>query len=436
MMKRFFITAAAALCFAAAGFAQEAEFLPRWSEGCLDIHTVALEKGDATFMIMPDGTTMLIDAGDNDKWGWHNPDDTLKTGVKLANYIRHFLAPASSDGAAADGKTSRRANLWRHSAASSDGASSDGKSPDRGEIDYVMITHFHNDHIGNGRDALPGQRGYRLSGITLVGEYFRFGKFVDRGWPDYDFPSREIVVRSNRSFMDDYMTFAGCLSESGTEVEKFKIGSDKQFSLKHDPGKYSRIFKIRNLAANGEVWTGRGLKSRKMYSGDPSLFDENMVSCAIRLSYGKFAYYNGGDITGGNWPTNKCRERDFETSVAKVCGKVTAIKVDHHGWYDSSNGFFLRTLSPQVLIFTASEKKHPVASALRRITDHLVWEGGRDCYITGEFARENLGEELWSIFKPCGHIVIRVFPGGDSYQVFVLDRDDYHIKYTGGVVNL
>ncbi len=401
-IKRLVLTAAAVSCSAAACLAQTGGYLPQWSEGCMDIHTVALERGDATLIIMPDGTSMLIDAGDNDKWGWPDSTYAVKPGERLVRYMNHFLAP----------------------------------TPDAGTVDYAMITHFHSDHIGNGRDALPGTRGYGLSGITLVGERLHIGRLVDRGWPDYDFPSREIVVSSNRSFMEDYMAFVRSLPERGTEVAKFRIGSDRQFSLKHNPGKYARNFKIRNLAVNGEVWTGRGLNSRKMYSGDPSLFDENMVSCAIRLTYGKFAYYNGGDITGGNWPTNKCKERDFETSVAEVCGKVTAIRVDHHGWYDSSNAFFLQTLSPQVLIFTASEKKHPVASALTRITDRLVWEGERDYYITGEFARKNLGEQLWSNFKPCGHIVIRVYPGGDSYQVFVLDSDSCRVIYSSGIVKL
>ena len=403
-MNKFIFTAVAAFWSAAAVFAQNAEYLPQWSEGCLDIHTVAIDKGDATLIIMPDGTSMLIDAGDNDKWGWQDSTYAVKPGEKLTQYIKHCLSA----------------------------------TPTPDAIDYVMITHFHSDHIGNGRDALPGTRGYRLSGITLVGEHLRLGKLVDRGWPDYDFPSRELVLKSNRSFMPDYLAFVRGLPERGTAVEKFLIGSDKQFTLKHEMGKYSRDFKIRNLAVNGEVWTGKGLKARKIYSGDPTLFDENMVSCAIKLSYGKFAYYNGGDITGGNWPTNPCKERDFETSVAGVCGKVTAIRVDHHGWYDSSNGFFLRTLSPQVLIFSASEKKHPVASALTRIADHLVWEGERDYYITGEFARKNLGEDLWSNFKPSGHIVIRVYPGGGSYQVFVLDQysGDCRIKYKSPVVTL
>ena len=52
--------------------------------------------------------------------------------------------------------------------------------------------------------------------------------------------------------------------------------------------------------------------------------------------------------------------------------------------------------------------------------------------------RKKLGEELWSKFKPWGHIVVRVYPEGNNYQVFVLDADstDYRIKYKSEIVNL
>lgn len=39
-------------------------FLPDWEEGYMDIHHIATGKGDCVFVVMPDGTTMLQDAGD------------------------------------------------------------------------------------------------------------------------------------------------------------------------------------------------------------------------------------------------------------------------------------------------------------------------------------------------------------------------------------
>ena len=38
--------------------------LPALSEGCLDIHLINSGRGECNFYILPDGTTLLIDAGE------------------------------------------------------------------------------------------------------------------------------------------------------------------------------------------------------------------------------------------------------------------------------------------------------------------------------------------------------------------------------------
>ena len=65
------------------------------------------------------------------------------------------------------------------------------------------------------------------------------------------------------------------------------------------------------------------------------------------------------------------------------------------------------------------------------MTDPMVCPEQPEYYITVDQARKKLGEELWSKFKPWGHIVVRVYEGGEKYQVFVLDADklDYPIIY-------
>ncbi|MDO1499525.1 hypothetical protein Q2T40_04890 [Winogradskyella maritima] len=40
------------------------EQLPAWQEGMMDIHHINTGRGDSAFAILPDGTTLLIDAGD------------------------------------------------------------------------------------------------------------------------------------------------------------------------------------------------------------------------------------------------------------------------------------------------------------------------------------------------------------------------------------
>ena len=40
--------------------------LPAWTEGTLYIHHISTGRGNASYFVMPDGTTMLIDAGEAD----------------------------------------------------------------------------------------------------------------------------------------------------------------------------------------------------------------------------------------------------------------------------------------------------------------------------------------------------------------------------------
>lgn len=363
----------------------------------MDIHTIATGRGDATFIIMPDGTTLMIDAGDNGKIKDNqHPDSSKRAGEWQAIYMRNFMEGL----------------------------------PGNGKVDYAMITHFHDDHMGSCLQMLPGQNGYGLSGITLVGEYIGYNKFLDRGWPKYDFPARD-ANGANKKFMPEYHKFVKYQMSRGMKMEQFKAGALNQIKMLYNPKKFKRHFEIRNLAANAQVWTGKRKQVKDNYTGNPKLFDENVNSCALRITYGDFKYYNGGDLSGGNYKSYKSDERDMETAMSKVCGKVNVAKANHHGYYDTCNGAFLNNLSPDVLIVDARSDNHPVPSTMARMVDPMVWPTQGEFYITVDQARRKLGEELWSYFKPWGHIVVRVYEGGEEYQVFVLDADsrDYHIIY-------
>jgi hypothetical protein len=302
--------------------------------------------------------------------------------------------------------------------------------PGNGKVDYAMITHFHDDHMGSTLQMLPGENGYGLSGITLVGEQVGYNKLLDRGWPDYDFPAKN-ANGANKKFMPEYHKFVEYQMTKGMKMEQFRAGALNQIHMVNNPKKYKKNFEIRNLTANAQVWTGKGEKVQKNYKGDPKLFDENVNSCALRITYGDFRYYNGGDLSGGWYKAYKSKERDMETAMSKVCGKVNVAKANHHGYYETCNGAFLNNLSPDVLIIDARSDNHPVPSTMARMVDPMVWTTPGEFYITVDQARKKLGEDLWSHFKPWGHIVVRVYEGGEEYQVFVLDADktDYPVIY-------
>lgn len=373
--------------------AQKRSYLPQWQEGYMDIHLIATGRGESTFIIMPDGTKMLIDAGDIGE-GWSSPvlpDNSKTAGEWICAYVKNFAKG----------------------------------TPSEDVVDYFLLTHFHEDHMGNVRTMLPGEKGYGLSGITMVGEHLGIGKVVDRGWPTYDFPSADHVKAVSGGFIDEYRRY---LDHAGMPCEKFDVGSSTQFVPVHDPGKYERAFRVVNLGGNGEAWTGVGSESCPTYKGSPSELEENSFSCAIRIDYGRFRYYTGGDLPGGWWgmsPEEKPKERDFESAVAKVCGPVHVMKLDHHGWKDSANSFFLQTLRPEVFLISSSDKSQPQYFTLKRVIDTMTYQGRRNIFCTTDEARaanpkpSHFEDRMTSI----GHIVVRVYENGDEYQVFVMQND-------------
>jgi beta-lactamase superfamily II metal-dependent hydrolase len=368
--------------------------LPDWQEGWLDIHHISTGRGNASFIICPDGTTMLIDAGargEREHTMPYVPDDSKTPGEWIAGYIDRFS------------KALKR---------------------NRPLLDYVFLTHFHADHIGTGQEKAIEAHGYELSGITMVAEHVDIKKLVDRGYPDYDFPSREVVVnQSNPGFMDDYFKFIAYQQQyRHTVVEGFEAGSRSQFVLQHNPAKYPD-FEIRNIYVNGKVWTGDGTNTKVIHSN----LDENMCSGVIKLTYGAFKYYEGGDSIGAP-------DRDIETYTSEVIGSVDAMVMNHHASGDTTNAHFLGKLKPRIMVIPVWFYVHPHPEVLARMTDKTIYPDDRLIFATGMFKdlSDNLGEAVNAIVYPQGHIVIRVYERGTKYKVFVLDSESgkFEVKYT------
>lgn len=383
--------------------AQPGSVFPAWKEGFLDIHHINTGKGEAAFFILPDGTTMLVDAGDTQRPKPRvtdpRPNGDRTPGEWISRYILHMLENKKD-------KT----------------------------IDYVVITHFHSDHMGEVHEkaGISKQGGYQLTGITEVGDNIRFKKLVDRGWPDYDYPAT--ITGQN---MKNYRQFLNWhIQKSGMIVEQFKAGENKQFVLLKDPGKYQN-FEIRNIAVNGHIWTGTGSNSRNHFPPMESLKtseypSENMLSIAFRLSYGKFDYFNGADICSaetGSW-------RDVETPVALVTGPVDVCLANHHAFFDAMSASFLSAMRPRIHIIQAWAPSHPSASVLSRMLSTSIYPGPRDIFATNamEETRVVIGAGMDRMKSQQGHIVIRVNPGGDNYSIYILDdsQENYKIKEIHG----
>jgi len=369
-----------------------------WQPGTLDIHQISTGRGNAGLYIFPDGTTLLVDAGElPTKSPQHTPDrpdGTRSAGEWIVRYIRHAL---------------------RHDPQPS--------------LDYAIITHFHDDHMGDPSNSSPPSRSgaYKLAGVTQVGESFRIGKLLDRGWPDY------LAAQSlDDHAMKNYCAFVRWQTEHNSlKVERFAPGRNDQIVLGRDAKKYP-TFEFRNVAANGVVWTGTGSVTRNLLPPLDTVPrdqwpDENVYSIAFRLSYGKFDYFNGGDLRGV-LAKNEPAWHDVETPVAQAVGAVDAAILDHHGYIDTQNEFFVSTLRPRVWTISVWDAHHPTPGVWDRLQSTQLYPGPRDIFATDVHPENRKAiKSIDRLASDAGHIVLRVAPGGESFRVVIVDdRSESH----------
>ena len=373
------------------------ETMPLWEEGYLDIHAINTGRGESTLLIFPDGTTMLIDAAGS----LINPDHEIppppkkpnintSPGTTITNYANHFIANASN------------------------------------KINYLMVSHFHGDHMGSYSDDLPENTSssFKMTGVTEVGANIECEKILDRGYPEYNFPES----MTSNPMISNYIYFINwSKNEYGSIVEQFQVGRNDQIVLKQNPLKYPS-FQIQNLIANGVIWTGTGNQTTNTLPATNELIlgnaPENIFSIGLELSYGKFNYFTGGDLQYNGRSTYSWK--DIEAPLAQIVKPVDVMKSNHHGTSNCNSDLLLNKLKPKVVLSHTWRDVHPNPETIAR-----MYQSNNDCQIfTTNMSNANktrIGPNLNKIKSLEGHIIVRVNPDGDEYNIYVLD--DSNQKY-------
>ncbi len=380
-----------------------------WRNGYLDIHHINTGRGVATFMVMPDGTKMVIDLGDmNDLRSEKSlpltvtpayPNKSKNSGEWVIDYINQVVK--------------------------------DEKNP---SIDYTLLTHFHSDHYGLVRDGLQKSKlgDYYLSGLTQLGDVCKIKNWIDRNYPNYDYPTdlRKVYGLEGGSFNNLLKFITYQKNANGLNPAALMVGSDKQIVLKYKPSDYSN-FKIVGVKSNATIWTGKRTETKQHFTPDSILklnssFNENPLSLAIKISYGKFDYFTGGDNTGlqgyglPKW-------FDVETPMAKAVGKVEVTTLDHHGNRDGTNEFFLKTLQPKVVVEQTWCSDHPGQEVMHRLLSDYLYPGEKNVFATNiqEATKQTLGYWFTKGYKSMfGHVIVRVLPGGDKFYVLIAETEN------------
>jgi competence protein ComEC len=272
----------------------------------LDIYFIDVEGGQATLLVAPSGESMLVDTGHP---GFEGRD------------VARIEAAA------------RQAGISR--------------------IDYLVVTHYHGDHVGNAAALAP-----RVPIRT----------FVDHG---------PTVETGNTRLYDAY-------------VEARKTGRHLQVK----PGDTIPIagLDVTVVAAGGQGLAkplpGAGAANpfcadHKPKDADPS---ENAQSVGIVIGHGRFRMLDLGDLT---W--NK--EHDLVCPANRI-GPIDLYLTTHHGLQQSGPAALVHAVRPRVAIMNNGPRKGGSPAAWRIVRDspgledfwqlHFSVEGGRDFNTAGD----------------------------------------------------
>ena len=201
-------------------------------------------------------------------------------------------------------------------------------------IDHLVTTHFHSDHFG---------------GIGYLAELVPIRRFYDKGALPPEKETgwfRELYPRYRNATGDDIITV--------------RAGDD--IPLRQDPEGVLPTLRLRCLASEKQVEGFRGdidapVPGFEIREPDGS---DNARSIALRLSYGDFAFFAGGDIT---WNV----EHHLIEPVNRI-GQVDLYQVTHHGLDLSNNPLLIQSIKPVVAVAMNGPRKGVQPGTFKSLT--------------------------------------------------------------------
>src|SRR5215469_15036589 len=237
----------------------------------LEIYFIDVEGGQATLIVDPHGSSLLVDTG----WSGFDSRDAGR-----------IVSAAHAAGVK--------------------------------KLDYVLITHYHRDHVG---------------GVAQLAQQVHIGTFVDHG------PNQE-DSDSSRQLYADY--------------QKAIIHS-KHLVVKPGERLPFKDIVVQTLTAAGEH-IGDPLpganQPNPVCASEPEAeadASENARSLGILLSYGKFQFIDLGDLT-------KRKEREL-ACPNDLIGTVDLYLTTHHGLFQSNAKVIVDALHPRVAIMNNGAHK-------------------------------------------------------------------------------
>jgi beta-lactamase superfamily II metal-dependent hydrolase len=218
----------------------------------------------------------------------------------------------------------------------------------RSAVDYMVVTHFHYDHMGGSR-LRNGVWGLLDLGVHV-------DHIVDRG---NFFVGPPTVTGPGLGFLEDV---------DGWVKDKL-VGERKLAHRGKDVIDLGPGVEVEIVAVNGNGV----LEAEPASKLDRCPASENDYSIGLVVRYGAFELFLGGDmggVTTDRWFGPKCESyHDVESTVLSAVGNVEVMKANHHGSEYSSNPVFVGTLRPELTVASSGGAyHHPGKAFVERVS--------------------------------------------------------------------
>ena len=249
----------------------------------LQIYAIDVEGGQSTLVVTPTGDSLLIDTG----WPGHNHRDADR-----------IVAAAKAAGVK--------------------------------KIDWLLITHFHMDHVGGV---------YQLAEKMPIVHFVDHGTSVEKGKDAEILFNEYAAVRAKGQHLR--VEAGGTIPVRGIDVQVLSAGGNVIDSPLEEPG-----------TPNPDC---------KGYEAPAETTDENGQSIGVLITFGDFRMLDMGDLT-------KDREYQLVCPVNKI-GTADFLLVSHHGSNLSSSAPFVHAISPRVALVDNGPHKGGTAEVWQTLRD-------------------------------------------------------------------
>jgi competence protein ComEC len=316
----FFIACVSALILIAAP-------APAWAaKGDLQAYFVDVEGGQSTLFVAPGGQSLLIDTGWPDNAG--RDADRILAATKLAGISK---------------------------------------------IDFVLLTHYHNDHSG---------------GIPQLVDRIPVGTFIDHG--------ANVDTKPGGATLEVWEAYQKVLATG-----KYKhITAHAGDVLPITGMKVTVISSDGNVIDHPLPGGGQDNEYCKIPETKPMDHSENSHSLGVLINFGKLKILDLGDLT---W------DKEMQFMCPKnLLGKVDILVVSHHGFRPSSSHALIDGIQARVAIMNNASAKGgniPVLDTIRQAPGletlwqlHYSDEGGPEHNTAAEYIANPQGTELGNYF--------------------------------------